>query len=365
MKIIDAHVHFENISLIEETKTFFQSLGIEKLNLLSPPKLRGVNSNPQAICFKVKYPKDTYISGGLDYSDIEGKNEKEIEAIFMDQLLRLERIGFDGIKILETKPNDKIYLCARSIPFPIDSRNYFSFFERLEKNQMPIFWHVADPEEFWDKKKVIPFWAKERGWDYTSGDYPPKEEFYRRVGNVLQKFSRLKIVFAHFYFLSADLKRAANLLDNYPNINFDITPGTEMYYNFSKNIDKSRDFFIKYADRIIFGDDADILKEGIDKDEIITRINFMRDFLETDKEFEVFHGQGKIKGLKLPNEVLEKIYGQNFLRIVGEKPSQLNIHLAEEECFRIGKMQEEKYNFSKEDNWGYQAEEFLKNHEEV
>jgi len=73
--IINAHVHFENISLIRETKEFFQGLAIEKLNIVSPARPDRVNSNPQAICFKAMYPGDIYISGGLDYSGIEGKSD--------------------------------------------------------------------------------------------------------------------------------------------------------------------------------------------------------------------------------------------------------------------------------------------------
>lgn len=361
MLIVDAHVHFENISLIRETKEFFHKLEIEKLNIVSPARPDRVNSNPQAICFKAMYPEDTYISGGLDYSGIKGKSDREIEKSLGEQVSRLKKIGFDGIKILETKPN-----YAKIMPFPIDSPLYNSFFFEVERLQLPIFWHVADPEEFWDKEKV-PKIARERGWDYTDGSYPLKEELYRRVDNILNKFPNLKIVFAHFYFLSTDLKRAEDLLKRFPNINLDITPGSEMYYNFSKDPEKTREFFIDYQDRIVFGDDTAITKHGIMQEPITNRIRFMRDFLETDKEFSIgptdknfLARPDKVRGIKLPQSVLEKIYGRNFLRIVGEYPSPLNISLAEEECYRIGEILERRYNYTREENFGFQAVKFLK-----
>lgn len=71
-KIINAHVHFEYIPLIKETKEFFQEIDITGLNIVNPARLDRVNSNPQAICFKAMYPDEIYISGGLDYSGIEG-----------------------------------------------------------------------------------------------------------------------------------------------------------------------------------------------------------------------------------------------------------------------------------------------------
>ncbi len=360
-KIINAHVHFEYIPLIDETKRFFEGLEITRLNIVSPARLDRVNSNPQAICFKAMYPNEVYISGGLDYSVIEGKTDKDIGKILGEQVIKLKEIGFDGIKILETKPN-----YAKRMPFPIDSPVYNSFFANIESLQMPIFWHVADPEEFWDEDRIPPV-AKERGWDYTDGSYPTKEELYRRVENILERFPKLKIVFAHFYFLSANLERAENLLQNFPNVNLDITPGSEMYYNFSAYPEKTREFFIKYQDRIVFGDDTAVTKNGIAKELITNRIKFMKDFLETDKEFSVGRTDKNflarpdiVKGIKLPETVLEKIYRLNFLRIVGEKPRKLNTSLAKEECHRIGEVLESKYNCSKEDNFGYQAEEFIK-----
>jgi len=363
MKFIDAHVHFENISFVDEAKITFQLLEFERVNLLNPPLLKGVNTNPLAICFKAKYPEYTYISGGLDYSDIEEKEDKEIEQLFLRQLLKLERIGFDGIKILETKPNDKRYLCARNIPFSIDSQVYMSFFDHIEKTKMPIFWHVADPAKFWDKKWFAGLSSsmrnhirKERGWDYTDNSYPSKEEFHQKVENILERFPQLKVVFAHFYFLSSDLERLSNLLDKYPNVNLDLTPNSEIYSDLSKSYKKSREFFIKYQDRILYGDDA-LVASNISVDNVA----LIRSFLETDKEFENFLGeQDKVKGLKLPESDLEKIYGQNFLRIAGKKPTTLNIPLAKEECHHVGKILEIKYNFSNEKNFGYQAEEFLK-----
>lgn len=358
--IINAHVHFENISLIKETKEFFQELKIDKLNIASPARPDRVNSNPQAICFKAMYPEDIYICGGLDYSGIDGKSDREIEKLFEDQVSRLREIGFDGIKILETKPN-----YAKLMKFPIDSPVYNSFFSAIEKFQLPILWHVADPEEFWDREKIPPI-AKERGWDYTDGSYPTKEELYERVNNVLKRFPRLKIIFAHFYFLSADLKRAEDLLESFPNVNLDITPDSEMYYNFSKNPEETREFFIKYQDRIVFGDDTSVSKNGLMRELITNRIKFMRDFLETDKEFSIGRTDknflarpDKVKGIKLPQSVLEKIYRLNFLRIFGEHPAPLNISLAKEECHRIGEVLEKKYNYSKDENFGFQAEKFI------
>ncbi|MCK7495462.1 MAG: amidohydrolase family protein [Comamonadaceae bacterium] len=118
---------------------------------------------------------------------------------------------------------------------------------------LPILWHVNDPEEFWDAEK-IPSWAKSRGWFYGS-DTINNEVQYTQVLNVLERHPNLKIIFAHFFFMSAQLPRLADLLDRYPRICIDLTPGIEMYVNLSKQPEKTRAFFEKYQDRILYGTD--------------------------------------------------------------------------------------------------------------
>lgn len=356
-KIVNGHLHFENISLIKKTKDFLSTLDIEKLAIVSYAKLEKVNSNPQAICFKAIYPEETYILGGLDYSSVN-KDSQDMEKELANQLLKMIEIGFDGIKLLETKPD-----ISKSMPFSIDDSVYNNFFFLLEEKRVPIIWHVADPEEFWDKDRIFPM-AKIRGWDYSDGTYPSREQLYQKVERVLKRFPNLKVIFAHFYFLSANLPSLARLLDKYPYVNLDITPGTEMFLNFSKNPEKTREFFLKYQDRIVFGDDTAIREKAgaIAKKAITEKIFFIRNFLETEEGFLMPEGdenflriEGSIQGIKLPKSVLKKIYSQNFFRIVGEKPSSLNISAGKEECHRIGKILEKKYCFPEEKNFAYEA----------
>ncbi len=63
------------------------------------------------------------------------------------------------------------------------------------------------------------------------------------------------MIFAHFFFLSAQLPRLAELFERFPNMHVDLTPGIEMYHNFSRNPQATRDFFLRYQERILFGTD--------------------------------------------------------------------------------------------------------------
>jgi len=142
---------------------------------------------------------------------------------------------------------------------------------------------------------------------------------YADTEAVLKKYPRLKIVLCHFYFLGANLERAAKLLDRYKNVSFDLAMGVEFVYQLSRRRDAARDFFIKYQDRILFASDIMGLRKV---KEMVTRLWILRNFLESNEEFFTPRDADELltrytypfRGLKLPTNVLRKIYRDNFLR---------------------------------------------------
>jgi len=350
--IIDSHVHFDDILSIKKTRSFFDNCGIDKLCIVSIPDAKMGNSNPQALCFKMMYPSETYIMGSLYYAHIERYCLKDRKKRLKEQLIKMIETGFDGVKILETKPN-----LFKRMPFKIDDPEYEDFFEIVQKKQFPVVWHVVDPPEFWDRRKIHPI-ALKRGWGYFSKGFPSYEEIRQRVNRVLSNFPHLKIIFAHFYFLSQDLEIASEVLEKYESVNFDIAPGAEMFVNFSKNPEKTRDFFIRYQDRIVFGTDAFISKKFSSK-ATASKIKFMKRFLETEDNFRMPVGDmnflsqpgSVIRGIRLPAPVLQKIYRRNFERIVGKKPARIDKKLAMDGCKKIA--DELKDFLNRQNNCGY------------
>jgi len=73
----------------------------------------------------------------------------------------------------------------------------------------------------------------------------------------------------------------------------------------------------------------------------VSHVERMRSFLETDDPISWGTYPKKkepINGLSLPTHVLDKIYYQNFTRIIGKEPSQLNVTVAISECRRMAKI---------------------------
>jgi predicted TIM-barrel fold metal-dependent hydrolase len=338
--IVDGHVHFSDPERMEDLLELMDIVPMMRANLVSTPNSRpvaasGVNHNPALIAFKARHPGRVYLSGGLDYVQAFADRSRAAERLGA-QVRTLKRIGFDGLKLIEGKPTAR-----RRFLLPLDAPEYEGMWAALEASGLPVVWHVADPEEFWDPERCPPF-ARERGWCYADDGYPSKESLYAEVDHVLARHPRLRIIFAHFYFLSADLERAERFLDAHPTVCFDLTPGSEMYDNFTRNYDAARAFFLRYQDRLVYG--TDISSRGLARDKrgSLALAWLVRASLERDDLFTVPGREGFMpadleghRGLALPREVLAKIYHANLERLYGPLPAPLNREAALAELERL------------------------------
>ncbi|MEM3041898.1 MAG: amidohydrolase family protein, partial [Nitrososphaerota archaeon] len=220
-KIIDCHVHFEDIDHADLMISILKEARFERMNIVSAVSSFRVNFNPEAIYMKTVHPEFFYAFGGLDYSSVSS-GSGEAEPSLIKQVDAMRQVGFDGIKMVEGKQTER-----KRLNIPFDSKFYKEYFEYVESLQYPLLFHVNDPEEYWDLDQ-IPSWAIQRGWFYDE-TFPTREQLYNEVGNVLENCPDIKVIFAHFYFLSADIERASKLLDDYKGVHLDLTPDPVMY----------------------------------------------------------------------------------------------------------------------------------------
>lgn len=333
MPLIDCHVHLVGLRNLENLDRLRAEVGTERMNLVCEVRSETVNDNPAGFAAKAEFAERFYVFGGLDHSSYFTDGRVRTPSL-AEQVDRLIAIGADGVKLIETKPGGR-----KSLAEPVDGTYFSGFFARMEETGLPLLWHVADPEEFWNPE-LTPSWAKQRGWGYDD-TFIAKEDLYAEVGNVLRRHPKLRVIFAHFLFLSADLDRASALMDRYEGVCFDLAPGIEMLYNLSKEPDRSRRFFEQRADRIVYGTDifgslstpAARARSGI-----ITRWLEVGDEFRVPEEADFLLGppeDGVIRGMSLPADALARIYRTNFERIAGDLPRPLDRKLAVEECERI------------------------------
>lgn len=306
--ILDAHTHVfgKGVQGVQDLLAFEKEQGYSRVNFLSCECMGDATQNALGIYLKAVAP-DNFIYGGLTY---------RCPMDFAQELDQLWEIGFDGMKMVEDKPSVR-----KELGVPFNDPRYDAFYGKLEKMGIPLLAHVADPEECWDRD-LIPDWCYEAGYFYGGGDYPEKETLYREVEDVICRFPKIKVILAHFYFMSADLERLDALLTRHPNVCLDIVSGTEMYWNFARRRDDWRAFFLKYQDRIIYGTDNTNLYDSVELKNAIITNNMQRRFLSEGGEIPAW--DKKTIGIDLPQEVQNKIFYKNFLRLTGEVPRPLN-----------------------------------------
>jgi predicted TIM-barrel fold metal-dependent hydrolase len=121
---------------------------------------------------------------------------------------------------------------------------------------------------------------------------------------------------AHVGCAAEDLRLVGAMLDANPNFSVDIAArlgelGRQPY--------TSRAFFLRYADRILFGVDM-----APDPDLYAIHYRFLETFDESfDYDTDDVPGQGRwqIHGIGLPEDVLRKVYRDNARRILRLAPS--------------------------------------------
>ena len=328
--VYDLHTHLIYPSPIEQSVSVFKNImrhfNYGKIHIASVA-MHDVTENVKALYCKAN-TENIYCSGSINhYFD-----ERDTADYFLSEIKKYHAMGCDGIKMLEGKGNWHAKLYTKNLADKV----YEKFFEYAEQNEIPVLMHLGDPLEMWDLSKMSDY-AIERGW-YCGGEgMPSREDLRFEVEQILKKFPRLRLILAHFYFMADDLDRAAKLFDTYPNLCFDLTTGDPHFVTLTETYDRSREFFIKYNDRLLYGTDTYHFSLGDMNEEqrYGTRINQIRSYIETDDQRVL--NEKPIKCLNLPTESKNKIYRDNFVRYYGENPKKIDAEMLLHECALIEK----------------------------
>jgi predicted TIM-barrel fold metal-dependent hydrolase len=194
---------------------------------------------------------------------------------------------------------------------------------------LPVLIHIADPIAFfepldatnerWEELLANPdwhFWPTRPADEPDAPGFPPFDSLLAAFGRLLARHPATTFVGAHVACAAEDLALVGRLLDANPNLSVDIAArlgelGRQPY--------TSRAFFLRYADRILFGVD-------MEPDPDLYAIHYR--FLETfDESFDYgtdpvpSQGRWQIHGIGLPDDVLRRVYRDNARRILRLGPS--------------------------------------------
>lgn len=315
-KIIDSHLHisrWREKDYISCFDNYLKEYNVSKINICAVPLYQTNICNNIMLGFYKLIRPNTYIHGGIELIRIPIDNMPcDMDAVA--QYRELMDIGFDGIKMLEGKPNEHKRI-GNNLNHPALNKLYYE----IEKDGTHLLMHANDPDEFWDIK-AAPKWAVENGWAYLDKTYSSYEEIKNQVFQILKDYPKLSLTLAHFFFCGKEPQILEKLFDQYPNLCVDLTPGGEMYVEFEKNSSYYKKFFNKYSDRLIFGTDRSFM---CDEKYAKWLFNLVTGFIATDNTIKSFDDK-ELMGLGLSEEKRDNILFSNFERRVGYTPKPFN-----------------------------------------
>lgn len=193
----------------------------------------------------------------------------------------------------------------------LDSPALRPLFREIVDRKMAVMTHVGDPDTWYNGK-----YADAAKWG-------SRDEHYAMWEGVMAEYPDLPWVGAHMGGNPENLPRLQRLLDKFPRLVLDCSATRWMVREISARRDEAREFFIRNADRILFGTDQ---VSGDDRgfDFLASRFWAHRKLWETaytgpapifDPDL-AEEKQPVLRGLALPDETIQKMYHDNAVRFL-------------------------------------------------
>jgi predicted TIM-barrel fold metal-dependent hydrolase len=321
VKKFDSHIH-----IVSADTTFIKQSAEDNFGLLTvnvdapsvPPfeeqrkyALQDISQFPDLLAFATTFPvnnwnEDTWQEQALAY--LEDSFSKGAIAVKI-----WKNVGMD----LRDKNGDLVM---------IDNPRFDRILNYLEENNIPLIGHFGEPKNCWlpiEEMTVNDYKGYYRNNPqyhmYLHPGITTYEEQVEARDRMLEKHPDLTFVGAHLGSLEWSVDELALRLDKFPNMAVDMAERISHFQEQAQDDrEKVRDFFIKYQDRLIYATDFIIdgtmspaeMKEHVDR----VRLSHWK-FFTTDETMNVPHSvDGDFQGLKLPREVIDKIYYNNAHR---------------------------------------------------
>lgn len=211
----------------------------------------------------------------------------------------------------------------------IDNPRFDPILDLMAEKNITLIGHIGEPKNTWlplDEMTVQGdrdyFRENPQYHMYNYPEYPSYEDQIRARDNMLEKHQDLRFVGAHLGSLEWNVDELAKRLDKFPMMAVDMAERiSHLQHQAVTDWQGVHDFLVKYQDRLLYGTDlrtsaSDIVAKNLtDPEEIKQHAHevWMRHwkFFTSDETMEVPKVDGVFKGMKLPKEVIDKIYRKN------------------------------------------------------
>ena len=253
--------------------------------------------------------------------DVERLEEPDFPQYVDNHLRELKSMGVNGLKFWK---NIGCVLKDSSGKFILpDDDRLRPIWEGAAKYKMLVLFHIADPKSFFtpvDKhNEFYEILENHPDWVFYGGGQPTFEALMAAQDNLIGTNPDTTFVIPHVGSCAEDLAWVGAQLDKHPNMYIDTAARNNLL---GRQPYSCRDFIIKYQDRIMFGTDMGF---GVDYTQKETQ-DFYSDhfrFFETYDEYfrpirawEGDQGRWNIYGINLPDDVIQRFYSQNILKLL-------------------------------------------------
>ena len=316
---IDTHLHINQNDPAIIEQGIKDKMRVVTINTDAWDHLSIAEQQEMSVSLKERYPDrfefaTTFSMKGWD--DAEAWKEKTLA--YLDKSFANGAVGvkvWKNIGMTYKDENDEFIM--------IDDPQFDPIFEYLAAQGQPLLGHLGEPKNCWLPLEEMTTHNDRRYFEnnpqyhmYKHPEYPSYEEIIQATNNMLAKNPDLDYVGIHLGSMEWSIEMMAEHLDKFPNMTLDMAHRIpHLQYLSQQDRKKLRDFFIAYQDRLIYSTDLQHYPDAEDPQEIVdlTKSTWQDDweFFVTDNEMSVWQVDGSFQGLKLPRQVIDKLYRDN------------------------------------------------------
>lgn len=314
---IDAHFHYNT-----NDPRYLEFADSINFRFVSPNVDAGTSIDLQfeiASAIKNKYPGSFAFLGTFP---VDNFNDPDFAQQVISRIERDMEAGASGVKIWKNIGMDLKSIEGEYVM--IDDPAFDPVFKYLQDQGIPLLGHLGEPLNCWLPLDEMTLGNDRRYFTnnpqyhmYLHPEAPSYEDQINARDRILDRYPELIFSGAHLASLEWNVDELAKRFDDYPNLSVDFSARIgHLQYQSLRDHEKVRNFLIKYQDRIMYGSDVGVSERNTNYTGTSASLyNRWLDhwiYLATDST--IFVGDldnSPVKGLRLPSDVIDKIYFNN------------------------------------------------------
>ncbi|HSI76672.1 MAG TPA: amidohydrolase family protein [Lunatimonas sp.] len=326
VKKFDTHIHFNYVDtcFIQQA----EADGFYLVNITDDRPFGLPLKEQKIIAEQIEESFSSRITYATTFSTQNWEEEQWVDGAIAE----LDSAFSKGAKAVKVWKNIGMELKDRDGKFVmVDHPKLDRIWQYLAEKNIPVIGHNGEPKDCWLPLEEMTINGTRNYYSnhpeyhmYLHPEYPSYEDQIQARDNVLERNPDLTFIGAHLGSLEWSLDELSKRLDKYPNMAVDLSRMSNLQNHAMMDSQKTYEFFLKYQDRLLYGSDK-IVGEPKNPSEMKKNLHnsWLSDwkFLATDDTMTSSGFEGEFKGLKLPKEVIDKIYFKNAKKwILGLDP---------------------------------------------